>query len=77
MFMLSSTTWTIVSAVDGTAAFPDGVPGIASGPKLARGVSQHTALAATRASVAADPRLASAVVVMPATALLDTAPTPP
>lgn len=76
MFTVTSTAWTVVDAVDGTAAFPEGVAGVVSGRDLGDGVSQHTALAAAAAAVALDPTVAATLTVMPVSALLDSEPTP-
>jgi hypothetical protein len=76
-FAVRSTTFTVVSAVDGTLAFPDGVPGVASGRVLGDGVSQSVANAALAAAVAKRPGTASSFTVVPTVGMLETEPVAP
>jgi hypothetical protein len=68
-FTLAPTSFTVISATDGTLAFPDGVPGVVSANTLQRGVSQSMARAALAAAVATDPTTASGFTVVPTTAM--------
>lgn len=71
LLTVQPTTWTVVSAVDGTLAFPDGVLGGPDAATLSGGLSQSDALAAAASATVAD------VLVVPATALLSVPPTAP